>query len=89
MCVPFPFGVGDRMWNSIISVPELCLLSTLHYLEALKSLDFNLLRNSLECFIDQKRFYLPFHKQLHNINQLVFDRSKARSLQFRQFSTRA
>ena len=26
VCVPFPFGVWDRMWNSIGSVPEHCLL---------------------------------------------------------------
>ena len=23
--VPFPFGVLDRMWNSIVSVPDHCL----------------------------------------------------------------
>ena len=23
--VPFPFGVWDRMWNSIVSIPEHCL----------------------------------------------------------------
>ena len=28
--VPFPFGVWGRMWNSIVSVPDHCLLSTLH-----------------------------------------------------------
>ena len=25
VCVHFPFGVGDRMWNSIVSVPDHCL----------------------------------------------------------------
>ena len=25
VCVPFPFGVWGRMWNSIVSVPERCL----------------------------------------------------------------
>ena len=24
--VPFPFGVHDMMWNSIVSVPDHCLL---------------------------------------------------------------
>ena len=24
-CVPFPFGVWGRMWNSIVSVPDHCL----------------------------------------------------------------
>ena len=27
--VPFPFGVWDRMWNSIVSDPEIAFLSTL------------------------------------------------------------
>ena len=27
--VPFPFGVYGRMWNSIVPVPDHCLLSTL------------------------------------------------------------
>ena len=27
--VPSPFGVWDRMWNSIESVPDRCLPSTL------------------------------------------------------------
>ena len=25
LCVPFPFGVWGRMWNSIVSVPDQCL----------------------------------------------------------------
>ena len=29
--VPFPFGVYDRMWNSIVSVPDHCLLNLLCY----------------------------------------------------------
>ena len=24
VCVPFPFGAWDRMWNSIVSVPGCC-----------------------------------------------------------------
>ena len=28
VCVPFPFGVWGRMWNSIVSVPDNCILST-------------------------------------------------------------
>ena len=27
--VPYPFDVYDRMWNSIVPVPDYCLLSTL------------------------------------------------------------
>ena len=29
--VPFPFGVYDRMWNSIISVPDHCLFICFSY----------------------------------------------------------
>ena len=25
VCVPFPFGVQGRIWNSIVSVPDRCL----------------------------------------------------------------
>ena len=29
VCVPFPVGVWGRMWNSIVSVPDDCVSSTL------------------------------------------------------------
>ena len=35
ICVPFPFGVWDMTWNSIVSVPDHCLsfiLLTLQHL---------------------------------------------------------
>ena len=25
VCIPFPFGVRERMWNSVVSVPDHCL----------------------------------------------------------------
>ena len=27
VCVPFPFGVWGGMWNSIVTVPDICLFS--------------------------------------------------------------
>ena len=27
VCVPFPFGVWGRVWNSIVSVPDHCLFT--------------------------------------------------------------
>ena len=29
VCLPFPFGMWDNMWNLIVSIPDHCLLSTL------------------------------------------------------------
>ena len=29
--VPFPFGIWGRVWNSIVSVPDHCLLSSLNF----------------------------------------------------------
>ena len=35
VCVSFPFGVRDRMWNWILSIPDLCLSFTFHPLNPL------------------------------------------------------
>ena len=57
-------------------------------MEVLKPLDLNLLRTSLEFFIDKKRF-IPFITSVIVFNVMIFDSSKARSQQLRQFSSRA
>ena len=66
VCIPFPFGVWGRIWNSIVSVPDHCLFIYVFICERIKSLTYfsnNLIQNyhyCLACYGKHDIYWIGF-----------------------------
>ena len=64
--VPFPFGVWDRVWNSIVSVPDHCLFIYFRYSNVAKKgiyLHNSLCRNRFHNYIFKETVILKTSRQ--------------------------